>query len=127
MRIRKPLINKTDATASPTDQRSNGKRASSRDKGPLGIHLVQRPPLVGEEPRSLGQTTETAWVGKMPVEIRLGPIPIRFHVRILPPWVYDEMGFSRSRCRDELCVGRLREASSSLIRYQGLLRLVRRS
>lgn len=81
---RSRIENQANGAASPANQRSNGKGSPFSDTLPQGWRLIQRPRLVGEQPKSI--FTETAWVGKVPIEVRLGPIRLRFHVRILPPW-----------------------------------------
>ena len=77
MRIRKSLINKTDGTTSLADDRSNGKRSANSLDGSIGVKLDKSKPPVWERP--VGQLTNYAIVGEVPVEIRLGPFLIRFH------------------------------------------------
>lgn len=80
--VRKSFIDKADGTTSLADQGSNRKRTTDGLDAPVSFKLDKSKTLVGERP--VGQLTNYAIVGKVPVEIRLGPIPIRFHARILP-------------------------------------------
>lgn len=84
MRVRKPFINHADRTASLADQHSNRKRASGLPLVESPESLAKRKALVGKEP--VGLLAEVAWVGEVPVEIRLGPLRLHFYARILPPW-----------------------------------------
>lgn len=84
MRVRKPFINHADRTAPLADQHSHGKRRNSFRLVESPESLAKRKALAGKAP--VGLLAEAAWVGDVPVEIRLGPIRLRFHARILPPW-----------------------------------------
>ncbi len=83
MRIRKPFVNKTNGTTSLADQGSNGKGSAESLDSSVTFDLGEGKTITYEVPRA--RTTPYAITGKVPVEIRLGPIPIRFHVEILPP------------------------------------------
>lgn len=84
MRIRKSFVNHADRTASPTNKHPNWKRRSNLRRVETPESVAKRKALAGKAPPGL--LAETVWIGEVPVEIRLGPIPIRFHARILPPW-----------------------------------------
>jgi hypothetical protein len=84
MRVRKPFVNHADRTASFADQHADRKRRNSFRMVESPESLAKRKALVGKGP--VGLLAEVAWVGEVPVEIRLGPIRLRFHARILPPW-----------------------------------------